>query len=133
MPSLVWTEDVYGTGVPEIDRQHQELFSRVNALNEACHAYRGIEEIGELIDFLSVYVEEHFSCEERVMELRGCSGCVANKAGHARFRRMFSDVKSEFDRNGPTTFLMIQLQGKLFQWFDNHIRRVDTSLRTTEG
>ncbi len=107
MPSLVWSEDAYGTGVPEIDRQHQELFARVNRLNDACQAFQGAEEIGELIGFLSTYVDEHFSCEERLMELRGCSLCVANVAGHARFRRLFADIKSEFDRNGPSTHLTV--------------------------
>lgn len=134
MTWLVWSEDVYGTGVPEIDRQHQELFARVNSLNDACQKYRGTEEIGRLIGFLSTYVDEHFSCEERLMESRRCSGCVANLAGHAKFRKMFADLKSQFDRDGPTTFLTIQLQGELFRWFDDHIRKIDVvTLRDTEG
>lgn len=43
--SVVWTEEAYGTGVAEIDAQHQTLFDRVNALLLACEGDRPEREI----------------------------------------------------------------------------------------
>ena len=45
-----WTPE-YAVGVEEIDRQHQELFSRINDLLEACQRGEGKQEVGKVLSF----------------------------------------------------------------------------------
>ena len=64
--AIEWTEDL-ATGVPEIDAQHKELFSRINRLLEACNQGQGRAEVGKTLAFLEEYVLIHFSTEEKIM------------------------------------------------------------------
>jgi len=57
--------------VSEIDRQHQQLVSSLNRLNEAVTNNEPRENIDRIIDDVISYTRMHFETEERLMILSG--------------------------------------------------------------
>jgi hemerythrin len=129
---LEWTEELFGTGVDEIDAQHRELFDRVNKLLKAVSEARGADEIRPLMAFLGDYVEEHFTAEEEEMARRNCPVQEANKRAHDGFRERFGGLKAQVDSEDELDAgrLLFQLQSTVVDWISNHILRTDTQLRT---
>ncbi len=61
-----WTKSLV-SGIPGIDKQHKELVDKINELLDATRSRKGKEEIVSIFEFLSVYVQEHFEDEERLL------------------------------------------------------------------
>lgn len=118
----------YAVNVPEIDRQHQELFKRINALLEAMQAQQGSAAITETLRFLESYVVEHFNMEAGLMTRASYPDKTAHLAEHTAFMKDFSEMKAKFAANPGSTVLVLQVQKVLCDWLVNHIKRVDTKL-----
>lgn len=125
--AIYWSEDL-ATGVQIIDDQHKELFSRINALLDACSVGRGKEEVGKVLQFLEEYVASHFSEEETRMQQYGYPGQAYHKSQHDEFRANFADLKKTFDAEGPGVFIVIKTNRVVVDWLSAHIRRVDKAL-----
>ncbi|MDP6039794.1 MAG: bacteriohemerythrin [Candidatus Latescibacteria bacterium] len=130
---LVWNDDLYATGVDIIDEQHKQLFDKINELLVAAAEGKSREDIEEIMDFLGAYVQNHFGCEEEIMEKHNCASCAVNKISHAKFLKEFGEIKARFDREGATPEFMIGLQRKVCDWLKNHIGKVDLKLRETDA
>ena len=128
---LKWNEERHGTGVKEIDEQHQELFRQVNHLLGAMRAGKGREELDSLLKFPGDYAIKHFNCEEKHMESRRCSACQTNKIAHENFLKEFGKFMEEYKKTGPTSNLVLRLQSVLCKWLDDHISKVDAKLKDT--
>jgi hemerythrin len=124
---IQWTQDL-ATSVPDIDRQHQEIFQRLHLLVEAMRQGAGKSEVSGLIDFLGTYVAEHFALEERYMQSSGYPDLAAHRAEHQAFARDFEHVKAEHDQTGPSTSLVLALNQSVAGWLRTHIARTDRAL-----
>lgn len=122
-----WTPAL-ATGVAKVDAQHKELFRQVGLLSEAMARGQGRHEIGRILDFLGKYVLEHFAEEERCMEEYGCPAAAANKQAHTQLLSTFAALKGQFDHEGPTPTLVLDIQRKLRDWLVQHIERIDKQL-----
>ena len=71
-------------GVPEIDRQHQELADMINRLNDAVKHDASAEVAVHLFDGMISNARSHFEAEERLMEKYGYIEDEAHKQGHQR-------------------------------------------------
>lgn len=124
MSLMKWTAEDYGTNVDICDTQHQELFSRVNALNDAV-GNGDRDKIGDCLDYLIDYVVEHFQTEERLMEQRGYSGLDQHRKEHANLISTCTDLQGKFHSNeadieeGTMSFIK--------NWLDHHIPQIDKS------
>jgi hemerythrin len=122
MSLMKWTEEAYGTNVAICDQQHQELFDRVNALNEAVSGGKR-PEIGNSLDKLIDYVVEHFQSEERLMEEKGYEDLDNHRKEHEKLVTTCADIQGKFHANeadieeGTLTFIK--------DWLDNHIPVID--------
>jgi hemerythrin-like metal-binding protein len=125
--AIQWTPDL-SVNVPEIDRQHQELFRRVDLLVEAMRMGRGRAEVGSLVSFLELYVAEHFALEEQYMETNGYPRLAAHRAEHRTFTREFQRLKDEHDATGATTALVLAVNQSVAGWLRSHISRNDRLL-----
>lgn len=128
---LVWTEEEYGTGVEEVDEQHKEWFTRINALQAAAEAGKRKSEIWNMLEFVESYTCKHFGFEEGVMKERKCSACKANRAAHAAFSKEFQLLKHQFDREGASEAFQQRFEEKVVGWIRAHIGNIDTQLRET--
>jgi hemerythrin len=124
MASFQWTEQ-YETGVPIIDRQHRELFKRIDHLMLALYDGEGIEGLKEIIEFLESYTIEHFHTEEELMVKNKFPDFAKHQEKHQGFRELFNDVKREFDEKGGDSYLAIRLEKEVRNWWENHILQTD--------
>ncbi|HHU63320.1 MAG TPA: hemerythrin family protein [Clostridiales bacterium] len=125
--SIQWTEDL-AVGVDMIDRQHQKLFEKINNLLDACSAGKGRAVVGDMIDFLGDYVEEHFSFEEQYMIKYNYPGYKAHRALHEEFKKNFSQLKDKLEEDGANTYIVILTNRVVIDWLNKHIGIVDKEL-----
>lgn len=126
---LRWRDDSYGTGIPLIDEQHKVLFGHIDDLLEASEEEERAEELQAMITFLGEYANQHFACEEALMEQRGCSRLEENREDHQWFRDELENIRRLFDAQGCTEPLREMLMGLLVQWLEVHVAQVDTHLK----
>ncbi len=122
-----WTDDL-ATGVGEIDKQHKELFRRIDNLLNACTRGKGRDEVMKVILFLDDYVTTHFSAEEKFMKKYDYSGYENHKAQHLEFMQNFSELKAQFDKEGTGVHLVVNTNYMVVEWLQNHIRKLDKAL-----
>jgi hemerythrin len=115
-------------GVPLIDQQHQELIEALNRLLAAMAASKGAQEVRGLLDFLGEYVVTHFSAEEQLMARHRYPEAAAHRGEHEAFVAEFKALHAEFVRAGPTTGLVIKLNGRVCNWLRDHIAGADKRL-----
>ncbi|AEE95232.1 bacteriohemerythrin [Mahella australiensis] len=125
--AIQWDQSL-SVGIDEIDNQHKELFSRVNALLDACNQGKGKQVVGEIIDFLGDYVVTHFGAEERYMQQYGYPDYDAHKAMHDGFIDSFSELKKKFESEGPGIQLVLLTNRTVVDWLINHIGNTDKAL-----
>lgn len=121
---MKWTEEEYGTSVDVCDQQHQELFNRVNTLNDAVSDGER-EAIGSRLDNLIDYVVEHFKTEERMMEEKSFSGLAKHREEHDNLVSTCAALQKKFHANEaevePETMSFLK------NWLDHHIPVIDRS------
>lgn len=122
--AIQWTEAL-AVGVPLVDEQHKELFNRVNLLLAASSQGKGKSEIAEVIQFLGSYVVTHFRSEEGQMGQAGYPGLAAHKQLHSDFVSDFGSLKAQFEKEGASTALVLQVQHRVVDWLLQHIGKED--------
>jgi len=123
---IPWTPAL-AIGVPEIDQQHQELFSRIDGL------VTGIiqgerSEIERLLDFLGQYVVKHFGAEERWMIRSAYPEYARHKQEHERFIRDYERMRLEYQDKGPNILVGMRVNNWIGEWLKGHISNSDMEL-----
>ncbi|MEG3833119.1 MULTISPECIES: hemerythrin family protein [unclassified Microcoleus] len=127
---VIWNDSLT-IGIPEIDRQHKQWMALLNTLVDAMFANCGKEEIKGIVDFLDLYVAQHFGFEETCMQRYKCPVASNNAAAHTKFIKTLSEVKQELQTKGSSLSLAIKLNEQLLDWFVNHInKKVDRELKS---
>lgn len=121
---IEWRDDL-SIGVPSIDDQHRELFSRFNGLIAACNEGKGREKIAELIRFLRDYTKVHFFDEEVLQQEIGYPEYHSHRQQHLEFVRRLSAMENDFAQNGASLSLVIRANNFLVEWLIGHISRSD--------
>lgn len=127
--ALKWTQAL-ATGDSEIDRQHKELFVRLDQFYKALTENKSAQEIEKVVSFLSDYVVEHFGYEEATMTKMGYKGLEAHKKQHEIFKNNFSAICEDYKINGLNPLLMIRIKTDVIDWLIDHIKKVDKALAT---
>ncbi|BDG04224.1 bacteriohemerythrin [Anaeromyxobacter oryzae] len=125
--AITWDPSL-AIGVDEIDRQHVELFDRLDRLLEAARAGKTADEVGRLLGFLGEYVVEHFGAEEALMRARGYPGLAEHRAEHERFVAEFSALLQEYLADGATLLLVVRVNARVTAWLREHIYRTDKAV-----
>lgn len=125
--AIYWTKELE-IGVAAIDRQHRDLFERIDALINACQAGRCQDEVAGLLEFLQGYVQVHFAEEEELMRLRGYPERSGHGREHARFSENLQDLVKGFAEQGFTSPLLNDLNATLVDWLYEHVCGRDRSL-----
>ncbi len=124
---IEWTEAL-STHIAEIDEQHKELISRINALLDACAGNKPREELGKVLGFLEEYVVRHFGHEEGLMTASGYEEYGRHRNEHAIFIERVADVRRKFQTEGADAEVLHLATRTLMEWLDVHIRRTDHKL-----
>ncbi len=116
----------YAIGNAEIDSQHKELFGRLGSFFSALKN-NDAEQIGNSVNFLEDYVNEHFGYEQQTMQRLSYPEYQAHLAMHTYYIGKLSEVKTEL-KKGVTSGLIVMAKRHLIDWLLNHIRTVDVKL-----
>lgn len=125
--AIQWTQDL-ATGVGWQDEQHKELFVRLDNLLEAAKQGKSKDEVGKIVKFLEEYVGTHFGTEERHMNMFAYPDTSSHKQEHMAFVKEFTQLKKDFEKEGASSSIAIQVQRRVTDWLKNHIAKTDKSL-----
>lgn len=129
MSAQVQWNDNFASGSSEIDKQHKELFQRINTLLVGFD--KGSidrQEFSRTISFLTDYVVFHFGTEENYMKQFAYSSLSQHKAQHEQFVRTFGKLKERLLIEGLNPALAEETRQLLVDWLINHIKYADRAL-----
>lgn len=127
MHRLPW-RDEYLIHEPMIDRQHRELFSRVNAFVDACTKHKEADEIAELFMFLESYTIVHFMTEEQIQRETAYPDYDEHLKMHHGFIDTLRFLRERFEAGGPTPGLLREMQTFVTKWLVQHVTIEDKAL-----
>ncbi len=127
--TIAWNAS-YAIGYPLIDAQHQELFSRFNALVGACQQKQGRQEVVRLFEFLDEYVVQHFNAEEALMAAYAYPESRMHREQHQEFTEKLQGWHRHLQQEGSTLDLVVDTNEAVIRWLIRHIRTVDVALGT---
>jgi hemerythrin len=128
MARTVWDQDTMSTGLADIDAEHKQLISWMDDLIDLMKEGKGRTQIETLLDKLQGYTGTHFAHEEKCMAQYQCPVAGANVLAHKKFVAMVANLRKEYETDGATSLLVMDLQHELLNWFTAHIRGTDTQL-----
>lgn len=128
---MIWKEK-YKIGVPEIDRQHEELFARVSTFMQTLRSDKPWEEkvakVNETLEFMKDYVVTHFQDEEAYQAEIGYPYLEKHREVHNNMVAYVGAVSEEYEKEGFKEDLMQQFGGKLLAWLINHVVAEDQKI-----
>lgn len=117
------------TGNDMIDSQHKELIEKINQLIESIETSKEKKVAVLMLNYLSDYVDYHFSAEEELQEEIGYPGIADHKKQHAILKDTVSDLKAMLEEEeGPSPAFVEQLNKKVIDWLYTHIQGFDRSV-----
>ncbi|HMK43371.1 MAG TPA: bacteriohemerythrin [Dissulfurispiraceae bacterium] len=126
--SLQWNDSL-ASGSADIDSQHKELFTRVNALLSAfSKGSVAREDISKIVQYLTEYVIFHFGTEEKYMTKYNYSSISAHKSQHEQFVKAFLKLKDRLLMEGINEPLAADTKDLVVDWLVNHIKYSDRAL-----
>jgi hemerythrin len=121
---MIWKEE-YKIGVPLIDEQHEELFSRVTVFVETIRSDREWEEkvskVNDTLEFMKDYVITHFQDEEAYQKEIGYPEAEQHKKIHQDMESYIEMIKGQNEINGCKEIVMQQFAGRIVTWLVNHV------------
>lgn len=119
---MPWDE-LFRTGHPEIDRQHQVLFGLIDRVNtgDTSDYAQGIQVVLDLI----AYVIQHFAFEEDLMTKHVYPDATAHCAAHQLLRERVGKLRDDL---GTGQVDSAALQAFLDDWLRHHIGGEDIRL-----
>lgn len=115
-------------GVPEIDREHEELVKKTNEMLTALKSGNSKEEIIRHINFLADYVIKHFNSEEKLQAKYNYPDIANHKQIHSQFKGTVTQLIQDIDENGLTTSKKIEISKMTMDWLLKHIGVEDKKL-----
>lgn len=122
MGYLEWSKD-YEIGIPEMDRQHRELFRLLDRFYASLEASESPDNLVILAEDLQHYMELHFSDEERLMHSIGYRQVTEQKLMHQEIALKLGVLKNRLNEGrSPTAFYLDDEQRS---WLRSHIMHED--------
>ena len=127
MDKIEW-DDSLATGIKSIDYEHKMLIERLNAVTEAIEQNQGEGTIAKTLDFLLDYTNFHFSNEEKYITSQDLPGLELQQKEHAQFKENVHQLILDFQEDGASKDISLQIKDFLFVWLVKHIKEVDHQL-----
>ncbi|SKB11828.1 Hemerythrin-like metal-binding protein [Planktothrix sp. PCC 11201] len=122
--------DYLKIGIPLLDCQHEQLLDQMDQLLAAIDNHKGDQELRAIMGFLKMYTNNHFNYEESCMNSHKCPVACDNKKAHTNFLTTLQDINSKIDQKQPLNLIRTQVKQELVDWFVNHIKNIDTQLKS---
>jgi len=116
-------KDEYNIGVKEIDEQHQHFVDLVNQLYQAILTRQIREKLGDLLEQLMTYANDHFQTEEKYFKEFNYEGAEEHIAEHRKLKEQLADFQEGFTANKLE--LSFKLIDFLEDWLVGHLANMD--------
>jgi hemerythrin len=124
--ALHWSSTL-SLGVPDLDAQHRELFTRVDKLLDSMlHGDR--TEAAQLASFLREHVVLYFAAEEQIMHDLRYPEAGPHVAEHGAFAASILELDAAFRERGATADLVLRLEREVVAWLRDHVYVADVEL-----
>ncbi len=119
---LEWKKS-YSVKIRKIDQQHRKVLKIINRLyaTQANHLERS--DMQKLFDELREFIQTHFRDEEELMLKHNYPGYAEQKKEHDAFIDLVCEYQKNLLKNRQE--VTINLFNSLWDWFANHIVRLD--------
>ncbi|MCL1805620.1 MAG: hemerythrin family protein [Clostridiales bacterium] len=124
---IYYTLDLH-THVALLDEQHEEMISRINAVEAIKDEAISDKEAEKILNFLGEYIIKHFGDEEELQRKTGYPHYDWHHSLHQWYIAEFHRMRQEFMKNGPTPEFTRLLDKSMMNWFVKHIINVDVIL-----
>lgn len=128
---MFW-KDKYLLSVELIDDQHKELFNRVEGFIKTVRSDAPwedkLQQVNETLEFMKVYVVEHFRDEEEYQLKIGYPGYEQHKKVHTDMVEFVLQISEEYEKSGYSEPLIQQFAGRLLTWLINHVSSEDQKI-----
>jgi hemerythrin len=124
-PFATW-RSAYLTGHPQIDREHQELFTLVNTLHRALQLGADRTDLQAILADLADHTSEHFQQEELLMQSNHYPRYDRHKQAHDGLKNKIVHLLQQFDLSAalPT----VAVTQFLTDWLVHHIQGEDRKM-----
>lgn len=123
-PELEWS-DFLSINVESMDKEHMELFNRINTIPRAMIENDSSIDLLEISNFLEEYIEYHFRHEEELLAASDYPDLEVHKKLHKHFEAEFRALKERIRKGDSKSLILIDLQEKVVNWLVDHIGKVD--------
>jgi hemerythrin len=121
---MIWKEE-YKIGVALIDKQHEELFSRVTAFVETVQSDKiwneKMNKVNDTLEYMKDYVVTHFQEEEAYQKEIGYPEAEQHRKKHQDMISYIRMIAGQNEINGCKEIVMQQFAGRIVTWLVNHV------------
>jgi len=123
-------KDQYNLNLEHIDQQHQKLVAQINLLDENILKGSEQDKIGEILNALVSYTQQHFRDEETYMAEINYPELEEHKIEHKALIKEVADflVKRAEDNNFDSFELLLFLK----EWLIDHILQSDKKIKAPQ-
>jgi hemerythrin len=119
---LEWSA-AFDTGIESFDVEHRELLGIFNTLyGRILAGHVDDAHVGECLDSVIAYAENHFAREEQVMAQHGYPGFEAHRRNHVALMNGVLKYRRKLDEQGSVS---IELAEFIMNWFLQHTAKAD--------
>lgn len=122
MSFFQWDPKKYSVNVDKMDREHEILIEKMNALYDAFDSGESFELTSQLLNDFAIYTATHFQDEETFMESIGYKEIENHKRIHKKILELFQEHLANFNENRE---LSLDFFDFLKNWLTTHIQGVD--------
>lgn len=117
---IPWS-NVYSVQIPSIDAQHKKLIDLINLLHHQLMENPNDKQIiGEAIQELFDYAQEHFSYEESLLKEHDYPDYFKHKSEHRAFKKKIKSYSKDSELELHELLFFLQ------SWLITHIKGVDS-------
>ena len=127
---LGWSSDC-ATGNKVIDHQHRQIIDLIDRLIAIEASEENEELIGDTLNQLMRYTQEHLTYEEKLMQAHNYPGLNEHKAAHREFRKRVARFCDEARSSKPD--VLREILTYLIEWWVYHITEEDKKIAGYPG
>lgn len=124
-PLIVWDDNLFSVGIPEVDRQHKRLFGIINKLHSCVINDTGKGSVSRIFEQLADYIVFQFRYEEKLMKTNNWFDIKRHSTLHQDFVNKIFKFQSRLNESGESSAISKDVLGYLQYLLLNHVMTVD--------
>lgn len=117
--------DILSVNNSEMDREHMELFKRINSLLSAMLDRNKSYDLYDISSYIAEYIDFHFRHEEKLLKKCNYPKLDQHIKLHKRFEDEFRAIQERIKNGEQEALILIDIQEKVITWLVEHIAKVD--------